>query len=354
LKRITIDHPHNEASAILGVQNRGLMELRGWDTAFWAVSDEQAGPEAVAVLGRHTESGRWEVERLRSTSAAGKRTEDCETIARAGSWVYVFGSQYGSKDGPLEPKRHFVMRFNEALVEVRKKSLRAAIEVARAPFVLHRLINDALSEASIEVLPPGDELYAELVRASREEGHKKKKTWRDLLRDGDSPVNVEGATFLPGGHLLLGLRYPVTSKGHPIVVELEGIDRLFEKGAQPPRVVAVRVIRNIGSSSRPAGIRELDYLGGTVHAITGDLDSQPDKSAIVDDHPEGTRAPNEHWTFPLVLGARGATQIKGQLIRRFTADATVEGLALDAGHVWYAHDHERIVLDVARLDTERT
>ena len=33
---------------------------------------------------------------------------------RHDGWIYVFGSQFGKKDGPLQPKRSFVARFREA------------------------------------------------------------------------------------------------------------------------------------------------------------------------------------------------------------------------------------------------
>lgn len=353
MKTIRIDHPHNEASALLGVQNIDLLDRRGWDVAFWAASDEKAATEAIAVVGHRADSGEWEVEPLVVRADEKRATEDCETVSRAGSWVYVFGSQFGSKEGPLEPKRHFVMRFNEALIGIGKKRLRTDAEIARRPFAIHRLVNDALRRFEVKVLPPGSELYASCVKEALEKGERKKKRWCDLLREDDSPINIEGATFLPGGHLLLGLRYPVSQDGHPLVVEVEGIDRFFERGREP-NAVAVRVLESVGKRSSPAGIRELDYLGGTVHAITGNLDSEASVSAIVEDHPEGARARSEHWAFPLVLGTRGAQAMTGKRLRRFEDSASVEGMALEGERVWYVHDDEQIVLEVGSLDHRGT
>jgi hypothetical protein len=45
------------------------------------------------------------------------KTEDAESVARHDGWVYVFGSHFGGKGGPLQPKRGFVARFREADVE---------------------------------------------------------------------------------------------------------------------------------------------------------------------------------------------------------------------------------------------
>jgi hypothetical protein len=350
MEEFVIDHPRNEASGLLGMQNRSVLAALGWDAGFWIVCDEAPGEEALAALGRR-DGGEWEVVRLRSRArwpGRAKRTEDSETLARAGSWVYVFGSQFGTKDGTLQPRRHFVARFNEALVTARKGRLRARVELRRRPFLLHRLVNDALRAANVEVRGATSKAHARFVAPALERGTKRGKRWAERLRPDDAPINVEGATFLPGGHLLLGLRYPVTAEGHPILVELEGIDRYFEDGGAPdPEVVAVRVVTSIGSRDAPAGVRELDSLGADVHLVTGDLDSKPEESALLAGDPRAADAPNEHWTVPLALGVDGPAELTGRRVRRFDESASVEGLALAADEIWYAHDDDRIRLEVA-------
>ena len=294
----TIKHPHSEASALLGVQNRSLTNARGWRDAFWAISDEKRVEEAIAVVARG--KGGWEVVPLGADAGKIKKTEDCETLARAGSWVYVLGSQFGSKDGPLEPARHFVARFNESLVT---EELKVDLDVARAPFVLHRIVNDAFVEHGLEVLRPGDEAHQRFILDTMQIARDEDKAWRDRVRESDVPINVEGSTFLPGGHLLLGLRYPPTKDGHPILVEVEGIDRLF--------------------------------------------DSKPEKSALLADLPEAANAPNEHWSMPLTLGKQGVTNLRAKRVRTFKEGSTVEGISLDGDRVWYAHDDpEHVVLEV--------
>lgn len=352
-----VEHPHNEASSLLCLRNQRLLDERGWDRAFWILSDEAAAHRALAVLGRHR--GRdgaapedWEVVRLkarRTKRSSGKATDDGEALARAGSWIYAFGSQFGSKDGPLEPARHFVARFNEALIESRPGKLKAEIEVARPAFLLHRLVNDALRAADMEPIPRGENARLDYVRAVLDYGEKEGKRWRERVDPGDQPVNVEGATFLPNGRLLLGLRFPVTEDGHPILVEIDGIDRLFEggrAGGGPPQVTRLFTLPAVGSAEVPAGVRELDQQGTTVHVVTGDLDSDPDESLVIADHPEGIEACSAHHVFE--LPADGGGEVDSREVLSFSDDANVEGITVEIdGGVWYAHDDEKIWLTYA-------
>jgi hypothetical protein len=334
MKTWTIDHPHNEASALLGIQNSLFLESRGWETGFWIVSDEREASKALAALGRSA-SGEWEVVRVQTRGGSTKKCEDCETISRAGSRVYIFGSQYGTKEGPLEPKRHFIARFDEAMVDVSDKPS-VKLDLVRRPFAIHRLVNDALREAGVELRPLEQALHDGFADV--------KKKWKELVREDDQPVNLEGSTFLEGGRLLLGLRHPVTADGHPILVEVEGIDRLFEEDAAPPMVLAVRIISNAGDERRPAGIRELDSRGGTVHAVTGALDDE-----LLGGHARVHRARSEHWCFRYEYGSRGLQKVEATRIRAFTRLARVEGLALDGTNVWYVHDDQQIRLERAPL-----
>ena len=351
MREFVIDHPHNEASALIAIHNHHLLRRFGWDVGFWVASDENPAHKAIAALGRRRKKrkrkdGGWQVVPLecRRSGRASRDTDDCEAMARAGGWIYVFGSQYGSKDGPLDPKRHFVARFNESLVETRGGRLKATIDVTRRPFLLHRLVNDALRQAELDVIPVRKRERKAFIKATRRDAGGRA---RKRVRKGDHAINVEGATFLPNGRLLLGLRYPVTAAGNPIVVEVDGIDRAFERG-RGKEVCVTRVwsLRNVGSARRPKGIRELDQRGRTIHAITGDLESDPKDSKIVADHPEATRARSEHWTFE--VPDDGEVRLKASRVRRFGRGANVEGFALyEDGCVWYAHDDERIRLQRA-------
>lgn len=374
-REFVIKHAHNEASGLIPISNQAVLDRRGWDMGFWIISDERPAGEAIAALG-HKGDGRrrrngpptgraksggkyapgWEVVPLRCTLTAGssrKATEDCEALARAGGWVYVIGSQFGPKDGPLEAKRQFVARFNEATVEVRKGGkLRTELDVARPAFLLHRLINDALRARKIKLIPRGRHVRRGYIDATRKAARKKGSRWAKLVKAGDRPINVEGCTFLPGGRLLIGLRYPVTAKGQPIVVEVDGIDRVFGWKGGGPEVVNVVVLSNVGSGRRPRGVRELSSDGWRVHVITGSLDRDPESSLILKDHPEGDDASSEHQTFAYPVedrrGRNGTASVKATLVRKFNRRATVEGIAAEGdGDVWYVHDDKHIRLEYA-------
>lgn len=329
VKEIRIDHPHNEASALTAIHDHALLEAWGWNVAFWIVSDEKPARKAIAALGRHGD-GTWSVAPLRTKlkpSADTKPAEDCETLTRAGSFIYVFGSQYASKEGPLEPRRHFVARFNESLVRNGKKALHVDLDLARAPFVLHRLINDALRKRRIELIAHDDSAELDV-----------RKKWKKLVHDGDHPINVEGATFLPNGHLLLGLRYPVTADGHPLLVEIERIDRLFE--GKTPEIASVWIVTNVGTAEAPAGVRELDARGASIHLISGDIDD-----------PKIGRPPGEHHKIVARAQRRaGLRRVEAQRIRAFPRKDHVEGIAvMDDGTVWYAYDDKQIRLAVGKV-----
>jgi len=345
LREIVIDHPHNEASALLAIANRALLAERGWEMGFWTVSDERPAHEAVAALGLK-KNGEWEVAPLKATcigDPSGRNTEDCETLARAGGWIYVFGSHFGPKEGPLEPTRHFAARFNESLVDGKRKKLRGEMEVVRKPFRLHRLINDALRDAEIEILQVGDAGREAFIEVAKKKAEKKGKSYSKKLGDHDSPLNIEGSTFLADGRLLLGLRYPVTVEGNPLLIEIDGIDRLFA-GAEP-EVVSIWILENIGGRKGPAGVRELDQRDGIVHVVTGNLDSKIGESELLAQVPNGDKAVNEHHSIAPLAGSDRIKRVKCKKIRTFDKSANVEGLAvLEDGTTWYAHDDEKIRL----------
>jgi hypothetical protein len=139
-------HP-NEASGLLTVENESLLEAHGWEFALWAVLDEGEIEDCVAILGHRrgadTSEG-WEIERLHATPTGDDtETEDAEALARWDGWVCLFGSHFGSKSGPLQPKRGFVARFREADVGHATDDPAVEVEISRRSFALHRLINDA-------------------------------------------------------------------------------------------------------------------------------------------------------------------------------------------------------------------
>src|SRR5688500_3483158 len=101
-------HP-NEASDLALVP----VAVDRFDQTFVTVLDEGVIEESIAVLGHSGDdvSTGWEAIRLSltPTGSAGK-TEDAEACDFFGEHLYVLGSHFGKKDGPLEAKRAWIAR----------------------------------------------------------------------------------------------------------------------------------------------------------------------------------------------------------------------------------------------------
>ena len=172
-------HPH-EASGLLTIEDKELLGEHGWDLGFWAVLDEGEIEDCVAAIGHRCgspENEGWEIERLRAeASGAAGKTEDAEaiTLDESTGYVYILSSHFGSKDGPLQPKRGFVARFREADVGHVTEDPTMELEVSRQSFALHRLINNALQEAGPDLIPLGEQSYKALIEGTIERGEKEK------------------------------------------------------------------------------------------------------------------------------------------------------------------------------------
>ncbi|HSN89019.1 MAG TPA: hypothetical protein VL025_19805, partial [Thermoanaerobaculia bacterium] len=348
-QEIVIDHPAREGSGLLAVVYPEILKAHGWDLAFWTCSDEAPVEASLGALGRRRDTGEWEVVHPAKVKPNRKRpTDDCEALARRGDQVWLFGSQFGPKPGPLSPRRHFVARFDEATVECRIDETKIDLEVARGSFQLHRLINDALQASGLELIERGPNEERQCIQKARKKGKSKGKTWAQRIRSDDWPINLEAATFLVSGNLLLGLRYPVTREGQPILVELANPDTLFQDGEQP-EIRALRVI-DVGSRDEPRGVRALESFKEEVHAITGNLDSDPEESVLVQDHPEGSKAESCHHRliYPgdtANSSAKEDRRVRAEEVHLLKDRTKVEGLALDGeGCFWYVVDDEKIRL----------
>ena len=343
MKEIVVDHPAREASALLAIESPAVLKAHGWEMAFWSCSDEDRIEKALHALGKGRDG--WELVRPGKVRAEPKNlTEDAEAMARFGPWVYIFGSHFGTKSGPLEPTRHFIARFREDRIEGRLDENEIEIEIARGRFKLHRLLNDALRESGLELIEPGGE-ERRCIRETRKKGRKKGKKWAERIHEEDWPVDIEGAAFRQGGALLLGLRYPVTGDGHPILVEIEGIDKLFRNPPDDPSVRQLWVLEGVGTAREPRGIRALEEDGDGFLAITGSLDSTPEESAILQDHPEGERAESCLHRFTLPKPPPRWSGVEAERVQDLGVHSKAEGLAADTrGHLWYVLDDERIRL----------
>ena len=155
-------HP-NEASD-LAVVPAGAVDR--YDQTFVTVLDEGVIEQSIAILGHRGD----DVTRLGGGPAVAwtpadhaARTEDAEACDFLGDHLYMLGSHFGSKDGPLEAKRAWIARVATADLAAAVAGEHPPIEIARNRFGLHRAFNDRLSDSGVELR----ELGAAGARAAR-------------------------------------------------------------------------------------------------------------------------------------------------------------------------------------------
>lgn len=335
-------HP-NEASDLAAVPAEAVPE--GCDAAYVTVLDEGTAEDSMAVLthraGASLADG-WEAHRLHLTASAfAGRTEDSEACAFHGGHLYVMGSQFGSKTGPLQPKRAWVARLDVDDLVGAMAGEPAELEIARNPFGLHRAINDALLEAGTDVHPLGDTAREVFVMAALRRGEKKGKRWHGRVLAEDHPINVEGMAFAADGMLLAGLRYPVTTQGDPLIVALGDADALFDDPKAVPTCTSAWTLRCAAEPDWPLGIRGM-YTDpdGALHAVVGSLDAEGKESALLDDRPAAGTAHCEHWRVNGPL-PEGGGEVHAASVHDFPDLKTVEGLSQTPdGHFVYVVDRD--------------
>ncbi len=335
----------NEASDLCDVFDDDVLRARGWDEALLTVMDEAPAEEALALIVHEAGAGHgegWSAMRVPSDAGGDAgRTEDAEACARRDGFVYVMGSQFGKKSGPLAAKRSWIARVPEAaLLEAIDGGTPAPLEVARTRFAVHRAVNDAIVAAGIDVLELGDRSREAYIDATIAVGEEKGKRWAGRVAPHDHPLNVEGIEFRAGGALLIGLRYPVTADGRPMLVEVGDPGALFDEPERPPACDAVWVLDGCGTAAQPAGIRALHTHGeDRFDAIVGDLDAANKGATVLEDHPHGGAATSRHVCFALPAGRGGA--VDAELVHDFGDVRRVEGLVVhDDGSAHYVLDEE--------------
>jgi len=353
-------HP-NEASGLLAIEDRSLLEAHGWEFGFWVVLDEGEIEDCIGVIGHRAGSSireGWEIDRFRCEPVGDNgKTEDAEALARHDGWVYAFGSHFGSKDGPLQPKRGFVARFRESDVHHAFENPAVRMEISRQSFALHRVINDALKESGPDLIPLGPRSHAAFIEATMKRGEKEKKRWAGLVREDDYPINIEGAAFREDGSLLLGLRFPVSADGRPVLVELEGVERLFEPDEAPPEVRGFWVVDAVGEGGDIAGVRDLGIVGSAdgeeLHLVTGNVDSRDKQSVLLPDYPGGRETVATHFRCAIPPD-RHSGALKGVFVREFPNLPRVEGIAIteDARFFYVTDEDEGVHLRLTRLLTD--
>jgi hypothetical protein len=328
----------NEASDLLPVHSPELLAAHGARRAFWTVLDEGPVEDCLALLVQLA-GGDWHAHHVRARSGRETgRTEDGEALAYANGWVYVVGSHFGSKGGPLRPRRAFFARFREA--DAATGAMR--LDVVRNQFRLHRALNDALRDAALTALKPGERVHDRFIIETLARGAGRAKTWISRLAHGDTPCNVEAAAFTPAGTLLLGLRFPVTEAGEPILVEISGVDGMFDDDPRTwPSVVAAYAVTGITPPGALTGFRALSARpDGSYDAVVGSIDATGKGSVLLDDHPMGGDVTCRHVRFRLPASGHLAA---GEPVADLAPFRNVEGLSEVGGERFYVTDEDHRV-----------
>jgi hypothetical protein len=320
----------HEGSSLLRVENAPLLRANGWKRAFWVAFDEGKTGSPLGLLGQRNDDSKWELREVSLTPRDDQsRIDDTEALARKGGFIYLIGSHFGKKKGTLEAIRQFVARFRES--EVQGASPEAHLDIRRDDFQLHRLLNDALAQRNVDLITRGTSEENNYIKKTQESG----ESGRDRVKKDDRALNIEGATFLESGQLALGLRYPVTSQGEPLVLVLDDVDALF------PKVVAVWSLRGAGSPTRLHGIRALESAGGEIQAIVGSIERTSPESPLLKDHAGADQITSEHRAF--TVPALGETSVNTRLVRDLAPAGNVEGLWVDDCGDWYVFDEDEQV-----------
>lgn len=363
LTTIELSSGGNEASDLLPVESSHILANHNWSKGFWTVLDEGPVEQCIAIIGHRegfAEDEGWEIHPLRCLpSNEDRRTEDGEACARYDGWVYVFGSHFGSKGGPLEAKRAFVARFDERELDRHVGEDELGLQVVRNGFRLHRAINDGLAAADLVHLAPGDVARRSFIDATVRRGEKKNKRWAGRVAAGDAPLNIEGAAFRPSGNVLLALRFPTTDDGRPILVEVAGVQHMFADPQDWPTVERIWLLDadDVSPEGLLTGYRALSAEGADVYsAIVGSIDATGKGSALLEDFPRGGGIHCSHWRFSLagvqaapgIPGAPAVGRVPAHLARDFPDLRNVEGVSVQGGRTFYVTDEdERIALRLA-------
>lgn len=352
LQTVELQLDFNEASDLLPLDDPALLRAEGADAAYLVSLDEGCVEGNLRLLTHADGAGvgdGWSVRAIEADAGDdADKTDDPEASAMFKGYAYVIGSHYGKKRGPLNPKRAWMARFD---VRELREDKPVALHIVRDKLRLNRVINDALQASDIDLVELVPEYEAAFVKAARDVAEAKGKKWGRRVLDGDYPLNIEGAAFRANGNLLLGLRFPVTASGSPVLVEVSGVPDMFENGTWP-EVVAVWWLPDPGDPDRKVGFRAITAMGrGRFDAIIGNLDAIDKDSALHDHYAGGRHATSEHWTFKLPSGRRGG-EIKATLLERFESETRVEGLSPGPdGHMTYVVDEDhRVAMHFLRVE----
>lgn len=310
LERLRLSSKRSEASALLAITSATVLDTLDADAAWWMCHDEGDLDAMVSIATEH--NNKWAVRTVPLQASGGRRT-DAEALARIDDTIFVFGSNFIDKSGRPDSRRAFIGRFSE------REAIGGTVDVD----VLD--VGGTLSDLVASALGP-----VALLEADEPE---------DL-------VNLEGAGFVDDD-LMIGLRWPVTASGQPILVRIFGAAPMLlssdwssaDLAALNNQAIAIDVE---ATPKRPAGVRGLTITRGAIHLVVGqterDLTAKKVKAATA-----------RH--VRLALPVEGANAL-GHEVERFEGFRKVEGVAPTPAGGWvYALDDEDAVVLLERSPT---
>jgi hypothetical protein len=181
-------------------------------------------------------------------------------------------------------------------------------------------------------------VHESFVVRARERGLARGKSWVDQLQPGDHPINIEGAAFTARGTLLVGLRWPVTQSGEPILVELAGVPELFSGGT----LTVAGAYALAGAGPGPLGVRALcARRDGGFDIVIGSIDALDKGSVLLDAHPQARDATCRHLRFS--LPEQHPAIITAEQVADLAPLHHVEGIAEWQGRSLYVTDEDHRV-----------
>jgi len=303
LERLRLSAKRSEASSLLAIDAPEVLSSLGGNAAWWTCHDEGDLDAMVSVvIVDHDDE--WSVRPI-SLDRNEEEQTDAEAMARIGDSVFVFGSSFTDKSGDVDRRRAFVARFSESSAIAGS----GAVDILDVGSALVDLVATAL--VGIEL----------------------------LATDGvDGLVNIEGSGFV-GDDLVLGLRWPVSADGQPLLVILSDAASVFTAADWSIEALetleATALVVDVGASpKRPAGVRGLTTVDRSIHLVVGqterDLAAKKVKAAAAR-HVQVTRAVD------------GAVEVSD--VEHFEGFRKVEGVAPAPDGAWlYALDDEDAVV----------
>ena len=256
-------------------------------------------------------------------------------------YVYILGSQFGKKAGPLSARRSWIARVSE---DVARAMLDGGARQAgdRAPALRPAPRRQRRARrAPVDLLPLGPLARERYIDATIETGEKDGKRWAGRIQPGDQPINVEAAEFRADGRLLLGLRYPVTADGHPLLVEIHDVERCSPTRTRCRAPATSGGWRTSAAPQAPAGFR------GARHARRRSLRRDHRRPRRRQQVRDGARGPprRRERRRPSTSASRSRRRRRrsshAEPVHHFGDIRRVEGVAIDhEGHAHYVIDEE--------------